>query len=101
MSRFAIRILMLAMFTMALIAAPLLTPAYAAGDDNPAPPASSKKDKKDKKKDKSSGINDDGFVKGYRAAYATIYDRNDYASAIGQLQALGHEDNAAVANLIG
>jgi tetratricopeptide (TPR) repeat protein len=100
MNRFAIRILMLAMFTMALIAAPLVTPAQAAGDENPAPPAGSKKDKKDKK-DKSSGINDDGFIKAYRAAYATVYDRNDYASAIGQLQALGHDDNAAVANLIG
>ena len=38
---------------------------------------------------------------GYRAAYATIYDRNDYAAAIDQLKALGHDDNAAVANLIG
>ena len=38
---------------------------------------------------------------GYRAAYATIYDRNDYAAAIGQLKALGHDDIAAVANLIG
>jgi len=103
MSQFAIRILMLAMFTMALIAAPLLTPAYAAGDENPSPPASTKQDKKVKKtkKDKSSSINDDGFVNGYRAAYATVYDRNDYASAIGQLKALGHDDNAAVANLIG
>jgi tetratricopeptide (TPR) repeat protein len=101
MSRFAIRILMLAMFTMALIAPPLLTPAYAAGDENPAPPAGSKKDKKDKKKDKSSSINDNGFINGYRAAYATVYDRNDYAAAIGQLKALGHDDNAAVANLIG
>jgi tetratricopeptide (TPR) repeat protein len=98
MSRFAIRILMLAMFTMAMTAVPLLTPAYAAGDENPAPPAGSKKDKK---KDKSSSIKDDGFIKGYRAAYATVYDRNDYAAAIPQLQALGHDDNAAVANLIG
>ncbi|HEY5127745.1 MAG TPA: tetratricopeptide repeat protein [Bradyrhizobium sp.] len=101
MSKFTVRLLMLAMFSMALIAAPLLTPAYAAGDDNPAPPASgSKKGKKDKK-DKSSSIEDGRFIAGYRTAYATIYDRNDYASAIEQLKALGHDDRAEVANLIG
>ena len=97
MSKFAVRLLMLAMFSMALIAAPLLTPAHAAGDDNPAPPASgSKKDKK-----KSSSIEDGRFIAGYRTAYATIYDRNDYASAIEQLKVLGHDDRAEVANLIG
>jgi tetratricopeptide (TPR) repeat protein len=98
MSRLAIRLLTLAIFAMALIAVPLLTSAYAAGDENPAPPASgSKKDKKDK----SSSIDNDRFIAGYRTAYATIYDRNDYASAIEQLKALGHDDMAAVANLIG
>jgi tetratricopeptide (TPR) repeat protein len=97
MSKFTVRLLMLAMFSMALIAAPLLTPAHAAGDDNPAPPASgSKKDKK-----KSSSIEDGRFIAGYRTAYATIYDRNDYASAIEQLKVLGHDDRAEVANLIG
>jgi tetratricopeptide (TPR) repeat protein len=97
MSKFAVRLLALAMFSMALIAAPLLTPAHAAGDDNPAPPASgSKKDKK-----KSSSIEDGRFIAGYRTAYATIYDRNDYASAIEQLKVLGHDDRAEVANLIG
>ena len=40
-------------------------------------------------------------MKGYHAAYATIYDRNDYAAAIDQLKALGHDDNASVATLIG
>jgi tetratricopeptide (TPR) repeat protein len=98
MSKFAIRLLTLAMFTMALIAVPLLTPAHANGDDNPAPPASGTKKEK---KDKSSSIDDGKFSAGYHAAYATVYDRNDYASAITQLKALGHDDNAAVANLIG
>ena len=37
----------------------------------------------------------------YRTAHATIYDRHDYPSAIAQLKALGHEDVADVANLIG
>ena len=101
MSKFAIRLLTLAMFSMALIAAPWLTPARAAGDDNPSPPASDSKASKKQKKDMSSIIEDGRFAAGYRAAYATIYDRNDYASAIEQLKALGHDDNAAVANLIG
>jgi tetratricopeptide (TPR) repeat protein len=54
-----------------------------------------------KKNDKSSSIDDPRFIEGYRAAYATIYDRNDYAAAIEQLKALGQDDRADVANLIG
>jgi tetratricopeptide (TPR) repeat protein len=95
MSRFVVRLAMLAMFSMPLIAMPLMTPAQAAGDDNPAPPA------KKEKKDKNSGINDGKFIAGYRSAYAAIYDRNDYASAIAELKALGRDDRADVANLIG
>ena len=34
-------------------------------------------------------------------AYSTIYDHHDYGSAIDQLKALGHDDYANVANLIG
>jgi tetratricopeptide (TPR) repeat protein len=80
---------------MALIALPLLTPAQAAGDDNPAPPA------KKESKDKSSAVDDGKFLAGYRKAYAAIYDRNDYAFAIAQLKALRQDDHADVANLIG
>jgi tetratricopeptide (TPR) repeat protein len=87
------------MVSFALIAAPPLTTAYAAGGDNPSPPASDST--KDKKKDKSSSIDDPKFLAGYRTAYATIYDRNDYTAAIDQLKALGHDDRADVANLIG
>src|SRR5258708_5321534 len=102
MNKSAIRVLPLAMYAMALIAVPL-TPAYAAGGDSPSPPASDAKDTKKvkKKKDKSSSIDDPKFLEGYRAAYATIYDRNDYSSAIEQLKALGQDDRADVANLIG
>src|ERR1700737_2060377 len=100
MSRFAIRLMTLALFSMALIAVPLLTSAHASGGDNPSPPASDSSKGK-KKNDKSSSIDDGRFIDGYRAAYATIYDRNDYASAIGQLKALGQDDRADVANLIG
>jgi tetratricopeptide (TPR) repeat protein len=99
MSKFAIRLLTLAIFAMALVAMPVLS-AYAAGSDNPAPPASDTQKQK-KKSHKSSSIDDPRFLAGYRAAYATIYDRNDYAAAIEQLKALGHDDRADVANLIG
>jgi tetratricopeptide (TPR) repeat protein len=100
MSKFTIRLATLAVCSMALIAVPLLTSAHAAGGDNPAPPASDTKKEK-KKPDKSSSIDNPRFIDGYRAAYATIYDRNDYASAIDQLKALGQDDRADVANLIG
>jgi tetratricopeptide (TPR) repeat protein len=101
MSKFAIRLLALAISSMALVAVPLLTSALASGGDNPSPPASSDTKKTKKKSDQSSGIDDPKFIAGYRTAYATIYDRNDYASAIGQLKALGQDDRADVANLIG
>jgi tetratricopeptide (TPR) repeat protein len=99
MSKFVARFLTLAIFAMALVTAPVVTTAYANPDESPPPPSS------DKKKKKSSevkpGIEDTAFAKAYRAAYATIYDRSDYASAIEQLKALGRDDSAAVANLIG
>jgi tetratricopeptide (TPR) repeat protein len=100
MRGFAIRLLVLATFSMALTAVPLLPSAHAAGDDNPAPPASGSKKEK-KKNDTGSSVDDNKFIQDYRAAYATIYDRNDYASAIAQLKALGQDDRADVANLIG
>jgi len=53
------------------------------------------------KKAKQSLSDDPAFAKGYREAYATIYDRNEYAAAIEQLRALGHDDHPNVANLIG
>jgi len=100
MNKFAIRLLTLAMFAMALIAAPVVT--YAAPDsDTPPPPSSGAKKSKKKTSEIQPSIEDAAFSRGYRAAYATIYDRNDYAAAIEQLKALGHDDSAAVANLIG
>ena len=100
MSKFAIRLLTLAMFAMALVAAPVVT--YAAPDsDTPPPPSSGAKKAKRKTSEIQPSIEDAAFSRGYRAAYATIYDRNDYAAAIEQLKALGHDDSAAIANLIG
>jgi len=100
MIKFAIRLLTLAIFTTATAAVPMINAAKAAGGDAPSPSTDSTKDKK-KKHDKSSSIDDPKFLEGYRAAYATIYDRHDYASAIEQLKALGQDDRADVANLIG
>jgi tetratricopeptide (TPR) repeat protein len=103
MNKFAIRLLALAIYSTALMAVPLLTAAYASGSDTPSPPDSDTKatKKSSKKTDKSSSLEDSRFLEGYRAAYTTIYDRNDYSSAIEQLKALGQDDRADVANLIG
>ena len=106
MVRFAVKLLTLALFSAAILAAPLSIQTCAAGGDptpSSSPPSESKAPPKTKKKtsELTPGTQDAAFVSGYRAAYATIYDRNDYAAAIGQLKALGHDDNAAVANLIG
>jgi len=103
----------LTIFSMALVAVPSLTPAFAAGGGGggivggygESPPSGSPTKathaRKAKKASKQSGIVDPAFAQGYRAAYATIYDRNDYAAAIEQLKALGHDDHPNVANLIG
>jgi len=97
-----IKFFMLAIVAAALAVAPVIKSAYAAGGDNPAPPPSDGGSKaKKKKNDKSSSIDDPRFLAGYHTAYATIYDRHDYAAAIEQLKALGQDDRADVANLIG
>jgi tetratricopeptide (TPR) repeat protein len=97
-----IKFFMLAVVTAALAVAPVIKSAYAAGGDSPAPPPSDGGSKAKKKKhDKSSSIDDPRFLAGYHTAYATIYDRHDYAAAIEQLKALGQDDRADVANLIG
>lgn len=57
--------------------------------------------KKPAKEQSSSVFDDPTFREAYRSAYATIYEHNDYASAIDQLHALGHDEHPNVANLIG
>ena len=99
MNKFAIRLLTLAMLSLTFVAAPYVTMVYAA-PDNPPPPDDTK-NKKKKKSSEVQGTQQTAFADGYRAAYASIYDRQDYASAIGQLKSLGRDDSAAVANLIG
>ena len=102
MTKFAIRLLTLALMTLALAAAPVVSVAYAVPNDPPPPPPAEKSVKKKKRSSEvRPSIQEAAFATGYRAAYATIYDRHDYASAIEQLKALGRDDSAAVANLIG
>ena len=108
MRKFAARFVTLAMFSTALLLAPMFISAcFAGGDPTPSspppPPVSDSKASAHKKKtsELQPRIEDAAFVAAYRTAYATIYDRNDYAAAIDQLKALGHDDNASVATLIG
>jgi tetratricopeptide (TPR) repeat protein len=115
----AIRFVTLAMFLAAPVAALPVIPALAAGGGgggggppgedimHPSlPPAQDGKATHTthgtkKKPNKQSLFDDPAFAGGYREAYSTIYDRNDYAAAIEQLKALGHDDHPNVANLIG
>ena len=101
--------------TLAATAAP--GPLFAAGGGDPGspdimrpssstPPATNtapntRSTQKGKKAARQSFLSDPAFIQGYHLAYGAIYDRHDYASAIDQLKALGHDDYANVANLIG
>lgn len=119
-----IRLVVFGAFLLALITAPPIAPVQAAGGgggggpgmdpfarpvDNSTtqPPSYPKRSRtKDTQKTKKpsnnqSGIGDPALAAAYRAAYDTIYERNDYASAIDQLKALGRDDHPNVANLIG
>ena len=104
MRKSALRLLSVAV-TAIFIGAPALSALAAGGGDPPSPPPPAPSDsstKNTKKKGKkTSSIEEQRFAAGYRAAYATIYDHHDYVSAIDQLKALGHDDLADVANLIG
>jgi tetratricopeptide (TPR) repeat protein len=118
MIHFAIRFATLATFLTALEVSPVI-PALAAGGGGggggssedlmhpsaPSPAPSAKAThtthSAKKKPSKQSLFDDPVFAKGYREAYSTIYDRQDYSGAIEQLRALGHDDFANVANLIG
>src|SRR5258706_6907750 len=82
MNKFAIRLLTLAMLSLTLVAAPVVTVVYANPDNNAPPPDNSKKKKKSS--EVQQGTQQTAFADGYRAAYATIYDRHDYASSIEQ-----------------
>jgi tetratricopeptide (TPR) repeat protein len=95
------KLLTLGLFTIALAAGPVVTSAYAMPDSNNPPPSDSGKKKKKKSSEVRPSNEQTAVAAGYRAAYAAIYDRGEYASAIEQLKALHRDDSAAVANLIG
>jgi hypothetical protein len=122
MIKSVVKLVMLGTFLMAPIAAPSMMPAFAAGGGgggggggpggedimhpSSSPPPETKGTRtthrfKKKPSKQSSAFDDPVFAKGYREAYATIYDHNEYAAAIEQLKALGHDDHPNVANLIG
>src|SRR5215475_7216746 len=119
MTKLAIKMVTLIAFAGALAATPAVMPAFAAGGGGggggggdsgsdavaPVQPRDAPKGRatthRSKKPAKQSFLGDPAFVQGYRSAYATIYDRHDYASAIDELKALGQDDYANVANLIG
>ena len=92
------KLLTLGLFSIALAAGPVVTSVYAAPDE---PPPSDSGKKKKKSEVVNPGSEETAFAAGYRAAYAAIYERGEYASAIEQLKALHRDDAAAVANLIG
>jgi len=80
----------------------------AMGSSNPEPPQggqsggnkpSGKTDSKKKKNDKSSSAKE--FLDRYHAAYAMIYGKEDYQGGITALRAIGYDDNADVATLLG
>jgi len=119
MNNFATRLLALATFVAAQVATPFTISAFAAGGGggggggppgedimHPSPSSDAKSTTstiapKAKKTKKQSLFDDPAFARAYRVAYDTIYDHHDYAAAIEQLRALGHDDFANVANLIG
>ena len=93
MNRTAVR---LATVAIAACVAFALSPSLvrAAGTDTPNPPPSDSSKGKQKGQKKS-------FLDGYKRAYATIYQRHDYAAGVAELKALKHDDHPDVANLIG
>jgi tetratricopeptide (TPR) repeat protein len=117
MVKSAIKLATLTLFSVALIATPAMMPAFAAGGGGdpgagdlmrptPTPPNTKSSNAppsthRTKKAAKQSFLDDPAFIRGYHEAYASIYDRHDYASALEQLKALSHDDYANVANLIG
>ena len=82
--------------------------AAAAGEETPTPPPQThqqqghpKHKTNTKKKDNQKNSSADDFLIGYRAAWTLIYDNHDYAAGIAALHALGYDDNADVATLLG
>ena len=75
------------------------SPSDTSGSSQGSKPSDGKSSKHKKKNDKSSSAKD--FIDGYHAAYAIIYDKDDYQGGITALRTLAHDNNADVATLLG
>jgi tetratricopeptide (TPR) repeat protein len=73
--------------------------------NSPAPPSQTSQPsgttttKHKTKKEKSGSA--EKFLNGWHKAYALVYDKGDYVGGIAALRAMGYDDNADVATLIG
>ena len=71
--------------------------------NSPSPPANpssgSTTTKQKPKKEKHSAA--EKFLNDWHKAYALVYDQGDYTAGIAALRAMGYDDNADVATLIG
>ena len=74
-------------------------PPSGGGGSSTTSTATGTKKAKKSKPDKSSSVED--FYNGWHKAYALIYDKGDYQGGIAVLRAMGFDDNADVATLIG
>jgi tetratricopeptide (TPR) repeat protein len=120
MARLTVKLLTLTALGLSLVAIAPVLPVFAAGGGDPGspdqmrpagssatsggtstPPPRATRSSHRAKKDKQSFLDAPAFRQGYHEAYVAIYDRHDYAAAIDQLHALGHDDYANIANLIG
>jgi tetratricopeptide (TPR) repeat protein len=73
-----------------------------AAPQNPPPSDSSSAKQKKAKKSKPQGSGSlEDFYNGWHKAYALVYDQGDFAGGIAVLRAMGFDDNADVATLIG
>jgi tetratricopeptide (TPR) repeat protein len=96
-----------ALLLSATIGAPDFAKAIESG--SPSPPqtsqpssgssTSSKQKSKKPKSQNNSSLED--FYSGWHKAYALVYDQGDYTGGIAALRAMGYDDNADVATLIG
>jgi tetratricopeptide (TPR) repeat protein len=101
----ATAILLSSMAVSSVAVAPRL--ALAMESNSPSPPSStttqqpgnSGSTKATSKKKKSSSADD--FLNNWHKAYALVYDKHDYEGGIAVLRAMGYDDNADVATLVG
>ena len=90
----------------AAISAPQVAKAIEGSSPSPPDPpsgsASTSKQKTKTKKPKSQNNSSlEDFYNGWHKAYALVYDKGDYEGGIAVLRAMGYDDNADVATLIG